>query len=255
MYLKLKKGRLREIILLALDKAGSFRKLEIITDLPKSSLFLYFKERRLIKDVYLDKLTCYLKITVHKEDIIEEIPDNWRQVKGGKNCVFIKKKNGTFEKQLRQFQNKNPKNLRLWHKKLKDENPEKYYLMQYERFKKITNYKFMTNKGEMVRNKLEKDVADLLKNLEIPYKYEPLIKVENKYFFPDFLIDDKIILECTFWRGNDKAIKLREKIKYLKQKYEVYVVIPKTLKRYYETLNNHLIVGIENVPRIFDKSR
>jgi hypothetical protein len=80
------------------------------------------------------------------------------------------------------------------------------------------------------------------------------VKARGKYFFPDFLVEDRIIIECTFWRGTDKAIKLKEKIKYFKQKYKVYVVIPKTLKRYYETLNNHLIIGINNIPGIFDKS-
>src|SRR3989344_2665403 len=250
MYFILKKGRLKEIILLALDKSGSFRKLEGKIGIPKSCLFVYSVERRAIKKCYLDKLASYLNITVDGKDIIKELPDNWKQTKGGKNCVMIKKRNGTFERQLKQFQNKNPQSLRLWHKKLKEEDPRKYYLSQYERFKKIGNYKYITNNGEKVRNKLEKDVADLLKGLNKSYKYEPLIKVVDKYLFPDFLIDEKIILECTAWRGFDKAIKLNERIKYLKKNYKVYVVIQKTLKRYYETLNQYLILGIDNIPKM-----
>ena len=250
MYFILKRGKLKEIISLALDRSGSFRKLEADVSIPKSCLFIYFVEKRAIKKDYLDKLLNYLNITINREDIIKELPDNWKQTKGGKNCVIIKKRNGTFEKQLKQFQNKTPEALRLWHKKLKREDPKKYYLSQYERFKKIGTYKFITNNKEKVRNKLEKDVADLLKGLNRSYKYEPLVKVADKYFFPDFLIDEKIILECTAWRGLDKAIKLKEKISYLKKNYKVYVVIPKTLKRYYETLNQYLILGIDNIPKM-----
>ena len=144
--------------------------------------------------------------------------------------------------------------LRLWHKRMKKENIEKYYIMQYERFKKVGNYKFITENGEKVRNKLEKDVADLLKKLGFDYKYEPLVRVGKNYFFPDFLINDNTIIECTAWRGFDKAIKLKNKIKYLKKKYTVFVVIPKALKRYYEILNQYLLFGIDDLRQVLHKS-
>ena len=65
------------------------------------------------------------------------------------------------------------------------------------------------------------------------------------------MINDKIIIECTEWRGFDKAVKLKSKINSLKQKYKVYVVIPKTLKRYYETLNQYLVLGLEDlIPKL-----
>ena len=254
MYYILKKGRLREIIKTALEKAGSFRKLEAEVQIPKSCLFIYSLEKRAIKNIYLDKLIDYLKISFSKEDIIEELPDNWKQIKGGKNCVERKKENGTFEEQMKKCRNSNPESLRLWHKKMREKNIQEYYLMQYSRFKKIGDYKFLTNNNEKVRNRLEKEVADVLKGLGISYEYEPLVKAGGKHFFPDFLIDNKIIIECTEWRGYDKAVKLKEKIKYLEKKYTVYVVIPKTLKRYYETLNQHLILDADNLSNIFQKS-
>lgn len=251
MYYILKKGKLREIIKIALEKAGSFRKLEKEVKIPKSCLFVYNLEKRAIKNIYFDKLINYLKISIPKEDIVEELPDNWKQIKGGKNCVDKKKKNGTFEKQMEKCRNSNPESLRLWHKKMKEKNIQEYYLIQYSRFKKIGNYKFLTNNNEKVRNKLEKDVADVLKSLGIVYEYEPLVNAGGKHFFPDFLINKKIIIECTEWRGFDKAIKLQNKINFLKKKYKVYVVIPKTLKRYYETLNNYLVLGSENlIPKL-----
>ncbi len=96
---------------------------------------------------------------------------------------------------------------------MKENNPEEYYLIQYSRFKKVGDYKLFTLNGEKVRNSLEKDVADILNKNGIKYSYEPLVRVKDRFFFPDFLINDKIILECTMWRGSDKAVKLKEKIK------------------------------------------
>lgn len=69
--------------------------------------------------------------------------------------------------------------------------------------------------------------------------------MEEKYFFPDFLVNKKIIIEFTLWKGIQKAYKLKEKIDILKRKYSVFVVIPKNLYSYYVTLNNHLILGLE----------
>ena len=257
MYLILKKGVLRNLIFKALIKSGNIRNLEKVVKISKSTLSVYYNEKRAIKQDNLDRLTNYLSILFKEEDIIERLPDNWKQIKGGKKCVEAKKKNGTFEKQIKQMRSKNNYDsecLRLWHKKMKKENIEKYYIMQYERFKKIGVYKFITENGEKVRNKLEKEVADLLKSMNFNYKYEPLVKAGSKYFFPDFLIDNNIIIECTEWRGFDKAIKLKNKIEFLKEEYEVFVVIPKPLKRYYEILNNHLLLGMDDLKQILQKS-
>ncbi|MDD5192734.1 MAG: hypothetical protein PHH54_07300 [Candidatus Nanoarchaeia archaeon] len=250
MYLILKKGVLREIVSKAFKKAGNIRKLEISIKIPRSTLSNYHNEKIAIKKENLDKLLGYLKLLIKEEDVLEKLPDNWKQIKGGKRCVETKKKNGTFEKQIREMRSKNSydsERLRLWHKKMKKENIEKYHIMQYERFKKVGGYKFTTINGEKVRNELEKETADLLKSLKINYKYEPLVKADGKYFFPDFLIDNNIIIECTEWRGFDKAIKLKDKIAHLKSDYKVFVLVPKPLKRYYEILNQYLLLGIDDL--------
>ncbi|MEO5355607.1 MAG: hypothetical protein H7835_20740, partial [Magnetococcus sp. XQGC-1] len=53
--------------------------------------------------------------------------------------------------------------LKTWHSKMKKQDPEKYHIIQYERFKKIGNYKLLTKNKEKVRNKLEQEVANILK--------------------------------------------------------------------------------------------
>jgi len=253
MYILLKKGELNRILSLAYARAGTIYKLVDKVNIPKSTLSAYHTEHRIINRNNFEKLINYLNISKNDIEIIKELPSNWRQIKGGKNCVEIKKKNGTFEEQMKKCRNYSSQSLRIWHKNLKRENPNKYYLMQYSRFKKISNYKFLTKNNELVRNKLELDIANLLKSMNISYKYEPLVKIGKRYFFPDFLINDKIIIECTFWRGFDKAVKLRSKIHYLEKKYLVYVVIPKALNRYYETLNQYLVLGLDNLAAVLQK--
>lgn len=255
MYLILKEGVLRNILSEALVKAGNIRLLEKEIKISRSSLSEYYNEKITIRKENLDKLLDYLGISIKEVDILKKLPTNWRQIKGGKRCVQLKKEKGTFKKQLQEMRSKIKFNhLKLWHKKMKKESLEKYHLIQYERFKKVGNYKFITKNRERVRNELEKDIADLLKKLGFDYKYEPLVKAENKYFFPDFLVRDNLIIECTSWRGFDKAIKLKNKIKFLKKEYKVFVVVPKTLKRYYEILNQHLLLGIDDLKQILKKS-
>ena len=177
--------------------------------------------------------------------ILEKLNDVWKQKIGGLKCVQAKIKKGTFERDLKMAQEKGAKKLKDWHKIMKKNKPEEYYQIQYSKFKKIGGYKYITENGEKVRNMLEKQIADILKKLNIEYEYEPLINSGNNYFFPDFLINKKIIIECTAWRGETKAYKLKDKIEHLKKLYKVYVVIPKNLYSYYKILNNHLILGID----------
>lgn len=247
MFVKLKEGKQGELIKESIKRAGSYRKLAKLINIPRSSLAGYIKKSL----IHEDKLALILKFLEIKDKnnlIIDRFPDNWKQIKGGKKCVELKKKKGTFEIEMKKWQKLQAKKLKRWHKLMKKEKPEEYYRLQYSRFKKIGGYKFITKRGENVRNTLERDVANILHSLNINYEYEPLINIKNKYFFPDFVIDNKIVIECTMWKGAQKAHKLRDKINILNKKYKVFVVIPKSLYRYYETLDNHLSLLDEFVP-------
>lgn len=245
MYFVLKKGILKSIVEKAAKKAGSMQELTRITKIAKSNLYIYKAETRPIKDKKLDILLSITEDSIKEKEIKEILPDNYKQIKGGKNCVKSKKKNGTFEKQIRRARKGASKQLKKWHHDMKINHPEEYYNKQYSRFKKIAGYKFITLNGEKVRNSFERDVANILSKFKIKYEYEPLINKGDRYFFPDFLINNKIIIECTMWRGTDKAIKLAKKIEALKGKYEIYVVIPKALNKYYQIVNNHLVLGLD----------
>jgi len=247
MYYKLKTGKLRELVEKARVKESRFRNLAELTGIPKSTLFNYYQEKRLISESNLKILERYSNFSVNDEEIEDRFPDNWKQIIGGKNCVKAKKKNGIFEKQIKECQKASSAFMKKHHKEWKEKNPESYHISQYEKFKKIAEYKFITKKGERVRNKLELDTADKLTELGIEYEYEPLVKGNGKYFFPDFLINKKIIIECTMWQGYDKAVKLAQKIEKLRDRYRIYILIPKALNKYYQTLNNHLIFGLDEI--------
>ncbi len=244
MFVKLDKERQKELISSAIKKAGSYRKLSESINIPRSSLERY-SDSDTIPGEQFNRIIDFLGIKGRNRLILEELADNWKQKIGGERTIIVKKFMGTYKRDLEKAQKKGALKLKEWHKKMKKENPEEYYLCQYSKFKKIGGYKYKTDKGEKVRNKFEKNVADILNKLKINYEYEPLINIDNKYFFPDFLIDNKIIIEATAWKGEIKAYKLRDKIKELKKRYKVYVVIPKTLYRYYKILNNHLILGLD----------
>ncbi|MBU2523207.1 MAG: hypothetical protein KKE23_02870 [Nanoarchaeota archaeon] len=244
MYIRLKRGIQKRLIQQAIDFAGSQKRLSDIMGIPAQNIFNYLN-RKLMPENRFDKLVKILKIKNKNDLIIEKLPDNWRQIIGGKNCVISKKRKGTFLRDMKVIQATQSIRLKKWHASMKRDSPEKYYLLQYSRFKKVGNYKLKTLKGEKVRNALEKETADFLFKRKIDYQYEPLIKIGDKVFFPDFLIYNRYIVECTAWRGFDKAIKLKDKIKVLKKKYQVFVIIPKALNKYYQILNNHLILGLD----------
>jgi len=242
MYIKIK-GQ-EEIIREAIKKAGGYRQLSKIIKIPLSSITNYIEGDRLPEKRF-DSLINFLGIKNRELLIEEELEDNFRQKIGGFNCVIAKKKKGTFDRDMKVLQNIQSKKFKQWHKRMKNESPREYYNIQYSRFKKVGSYKYTTKKGEKVRNILEKQTADILFEKGIDYEYEPLVNIDKRYFFPDFLVNENIIIECTMWRGNIKAYKLKEKINLLKNKFQVYVLIPKALYTYYKILNNHLILGLD----------
>jgi len=241
----LEKKKQEKLINRAIKKAGTYRSLSKILNIPKATIYNYKSET--IPKERFDLIVNFLKVKNPDKLIIKKLSDNWKQILGGKNSVKSKIEKGTFEKQIKEARSKNSKRLREWHKSMKRNNPKEYYLIQYSRFKKIGGYKFKTKKGELVRNIFEKQVADQLHKKRIKYKYEPLVNIGKKYFFPDFLINNKTIIECTMWKGESKAYKLKEKIKHLKKKYQVFVIVPKHLNKYYKILNSHLINELDDV--------
>ena len=83
--------------------------------------------------------------------------------------------NGTYPAYLNYLNKRGKVFFSNLHKEMKKKDPEKYYKGQYEKFKKVGLYKYKTKRGELVRNKLEKDTADILFSLKLNYEYEPYV--------------------------------------------------------------------------------
>jgi len=247
IFVKFKKGKQKEFILKALKIASSERKLEKLTGIPKSSIYEYKNEHWNMPLVRVKKLTKL--ISKEFSDILGDVekllPSNWGRKKGGKKRINLSKSKGEFEK-VKQ-------NLRIalknWHTRMRLNQTEKYYKMQYEKFKIMRLYKFKTLRGEIVRNQLEMRVANILFRNGIDYEYEPFILIEGHRYFPDFKIKD-VIIECTAWDKEDKALELNEKINnYKKAGFRIFCVIPPKLKRLYKVINN-FIIRAEDLPEI-----
>lgn len=229
----------KELLKLLHEKLGSDRKIAASLKIPKSSFYEYSKgaripiERfeRIIEFLRFDRTDFKFNLVSGKE---------WLS-KGGRNSIKSKRKAGLLDKNFEKMRLVSSKRMREMHSRLKAENREKYYLTQYERFKKIGEYKFKTEKGHLVRNSLEKKIANLLFQKGILYKYEPFLDLKTKVFFPDFKIGN-LIIEATMWKGTSKAEQLKSKIESMKSNgFMVVVVIPERLERYYKIIEEYLV--------------
>jgi len=237
MYVILKDQKI--LIEQAIKKAGSERKLARILGVVRSTIYFYKYKKRPINGKVFYKMIKFLDLGKKgiKSTILIQLDDHWKQQKGGKNCYLKKVKTGTFEQNLIKMK----KASKEMHKKLKKELGRKYYLEQYRRFKLIGKYKMKTERGELVRNILEKKIADILFQLSINYQYEPYVRANSNHYFPDFKIGN-VILECTMWDDFDKAIKLQKKISdFKKAGYKVFVIVPNKLRKYYQRIESYLI--------------
>jgi len=253
MYIKFKKNYQQLLMKKALKKAGSERKLSKLVKIPAGSINQYKTGLRLMPRFRIIRILRFLKIPKRKIEkfIDKELPDNWRQVKGGKKLIKIMKRTGRFEKMIKRITKESGKKLREWHIKMKKTNEKEYYLTQYKRFRKIAEYKFKTKKGEKVRNILEQKIANYLKKQKINYLYEPFINANGKVYFPDFRCG-KLIIECTMWRGYEKAYLLKCKIKNLEGAgFKVLVVLPSNLKNFYKPIEKYIISDINKIKGVY----
>ena len=245
MFVKLPRSVLRHLLISAITKAGSERELSKLTGIPKSSIYDYKFERVHIPDSRFNLILNFLDISAKKFNP-KYLPDNWGQLKGGLNCVKKKIKDGTLYGELEKARKKT-KGIKAWHEYMQKNEPERYHVIQYEHFKKVGGYKFKTLRGEFVRNKLEKKIADFFHLNNIKYSYEPITKGLQGYYFPDFQINS-LIIECTAWKGLTKSYSLKKKIEDLNSAgFRVYVFVPPELQHFYKAIDSYLIGSLDEL--------
>ena len=233
----------------AIEKVGNGKELGRLTNISADTIYSYRDEKFTIS---LEKAQRIAKIMNVKwedveRDIKNKLPDNWGQKLGGKKLIKLKTSRGIFPETVERLRKASSERMKEWHKEMKEKHPKEYHIIQYNRFKKVGNYKFKTKRGEKVRNELERDVANFLFDLKVDYEYETLVKGKRNYYFPDFLIGN-IILECSMWRGEEKARKLKNKIRDLEADgFEVFVIIPENIRKFYKLLEEKIITNIDNL--------
>lgn len=65
---------------------------------------------------------------------------------------------------------------------------EKYHAMELIKNRFVIEGSILTKRGEPVRSKSEKIIADLLSEYNVPYVYECPLLLEDSYVFPDFTV-------------------------------------------------------------------
>ncbi|MCR5417075.1 MAG: hypothetical protein K6E79_09790 [Pseudobutyrivibrio sp.] len=58
---------------------------------------------------------------------------------------------------------------------------------------------YQTNRGEMVRSKSEKIIADALDKYNVPYQYEPMLELGYNTIYPDFVVLNLRTRKTIYW--------------------------------------------------------
>jgi hypothetical protein len=244
MYLQFKKGKQKSLMHKALKKAGSERNLEKYSGIPKSSIYYLKFEKRNLSISYALKLCDFLSLKLKDLHYDSILNSNWGQIKGGKELIKKKRKDGTFQETIERLKISSSKRMKLWHSKMMNDNHKKYYDIQHERFRKVSGgYPLKLKNGIKVRNKLEKEVGDFLISELDSFQYEPCFNVGGKAYFPDFLFG-KIIIEVTEWMhpSEEKINNLKRKIKDYKRKgYRTCFFIPLKHRKFYKEIDDFII--------------
>lgn len=256
MFYKFKKEKQRRLVSDAIKKAGSEKKLSKLICIPKGSISAIKHEKRNLSDTYASKLCKFLNIPLSKMGYSSTLPSNWGQIKGGNELISKKIKMRTFGLTIERLRTATSKRMKLWHKHMRENEPKKYYVWQYERFKKISKSYLLLENGIKVRNLLEKEVGDYLFGYMPDFEYEPYMNLENKAYFPDFRYKN-IIIEATEWKhpSAEKINNLNNKISaYRKGGYAVCFYIPEKYRKFYKSLTSPLITNLPDLKLFIEAS-
>ncbi len=248
VFVKLQDNMQRQLVGTAIVKAGSERKLAQLTGMPSSMVYYYKNCFTNLPFERFKKLVSFIGMQVSDFDFELIDPVVYRQ-KGGRIAFENAMKSGKFHEIHKKMRVASSLKMAEWHRKMAEHDKKKYFELQYGRFKKIGGYKFKTNRGELVRNCLERDVANLFFEYGIAYVYEPYAEGEERVYFPDFVIG-KMVVECTAWKGPQKAYALSKKISDLEKKgFNVVVVVPENLRKHYKLIQGK-VLNIEQLKSI-----
>ncbi len=256
MKLVFKRGKQRKLINEVINKIGSERKVSRLTGISTGAIYRYKTETALIAGNKLNKLLTLISKTKtdFKESILTQKSETWGQKKGGLLLVKKKKALGTFDDTIFRLKKLSSERMKAWHLRTREQNPVKYYTLQYERFKKVGKYSSFCGSLK-VRNALEAKVASFLASEEIKFEYESCLILGKKAYFPDFKIGN-LLIEATFW--SHPSI---HKISYLTAKvnnykaagYNVIFFVPASHRNFYKQIGSTLISNLRDLRRFMPR--
>jgi len=239
--LRLSFNEQNRLLFLARHKLGSDRKLAKFLGTSKASVYDYERVNRTLPESVFDKLA---DLTGYRPQF-QALPENWGRVKGGKS-----RSKSELAAHLATVHGKALLATRNWHASMKREHLVQYYESQHAKFKAVAGYKFHAKRGHKVRNEFEKRFADCLYENGVDYEYEPRIDCDGRTFFPDFKIGN-LLVECTAWRGCDKARKLAVKLAAFEESgYDAVVVVPHELRAFYKSIEPYLVSDFNQVVKL-----
>jgi len=246
MRCKFAKGRQRELLLAAKNALGfSWRSMAKKLNAGYTTLRDWRDEKYSLPLTVLQRLLELCPDLRNFENYIVDIKrENWGRKLGGLHAK--KEQRGFFhpsyKEKRRVWRGKGGRmQLKKWHKTMREQEPEEYRKIQHERLKKSFNYKHLYGR-QKYRNLLELSVAKILTESRIQFNYEPVLKCAGKFYFPDFIINNNLIIECTFWHDvKQRAEGLREKIKDYKEfgiDNIIIITLPKHVDEYSKLLES-----------------
>jgi hypothetical protein len=239
------KGKQRELLLFAKALVGlSWRDFAQKIGVGYTTLREWRDEKWSIRfDIFEKIINLCPECRTFQDSIIRTNEDNWGRKLGGLHTKerqhgFLDPK---YQKQSLIWKSKGGKiGTKKWHERMKKEKPQEYRQIQYDRIKQSLKYKY-EYQGQKYRNLLELETAKILAENGFQFKYEKLLRCEEKFYFPDFVLN-KAIIECTFWhKVEEKAIELAQKIlsfQMLSFKMIIIITTPKYLEDYSKLLKN-----------------
>lgn len=202
MFYRLKKEKLRELIIKAITKAGSERKLIQKIGISNGRIHAFKSESTNLSNKYAKKLCKYLNINIKELEYEEIFSDNWGQIKGGKiggeRSQELQKKKLGMAKYIQNRRDYGKKSVKkLWQKygkeltrravvkRLKKRELESKNLEQ-------KNTSFFTNKKVLLNlNEIKFSKTDRVKNIRLPTEITKELAEETGIHLGDGCMLDK----------------------------------------------------------------
>jgi hypothetical protein len=193
-----------------------------------------------IRDYRDEKITLpkkiFEKILVEKPSlenyskfIEEERDSNWGRAKGGRKSWIQIRKKLKYDKNFR----------KMWIKNCVAGGKKRVKMGPIEGwengFRNSPRRIVIGPKGERMFSSIEQSVAKLFLQIGLPYQYEPLMIVNKNKYFPDFVIDKKIIVEIFGYSSEKYFQRMKKKLKdYRTLNKKIILIIPNKMNSIYK---------------------